>query len=83
MDLSIAHLTPASQAKEWIKKIQNFIDNLDEFPFGAEYCFSPNKFFSKTFFWTIPFLGRFKNMLKTPFDNYINYNLSLKAVCFK
>ena len=23
------------------------------------------------------------NMLKNPFDNYINYNLNLKAICFQ
>ena len=74
-----------ARLKDRLKTNKNLIDFLgDSRPFGAQYVFPQTNFFSdKYIFKTISFQGRFNNMLNNPFDNYINYNLNLKAVCFQ
>ena len=60
MDLSNAHLAPASQAEGWVDPLEHNI------------FFSKKHFFLQCIFLTIPLRGRSNNMLKNPFDNYIN-----------
>ena len=59
-DKSIAHLTQASQAEGWIKKIKFREYSGGIRPFGAQYISNPTILISKiTFFLTYTFWRRF------------------------